>query len=200
MGSVIRRTQPVVRRNETGAILPLSSVKFCGPKRRMRRIHRDCLWRRTFLGGEVKKANTKSRKTTTAAKASHVIKRVNPAGLYEPLGYTHVVEATGARTVYVSGQVPTDPKGNVVGAGDFRAQATQVFENLKTALAAAGANFGDVVKTNYYVLDMSNIGVLREVRAKYLTAAPPASTLVQVGRLAKEEYLVEIEVVAVCAK
>jgi len=136
----------------------------------------------------------------TATKARRIIQRTNPAGLYPPNGYTHVVEATGGRTVYISGQVPMDAKGNVVGAGDFRAQVTQVFENLKTALAAASANFGDVVKTNYYVLDMSNIAVLREIRAKYLGSAVPASTLVEIKKLANDAFLVEIEVVAVCAK
>jgi len=149
--------------------------------------------------------NTKSGKASKSklsakAKSNVTIKRTNPAGLYPPNGYTHVVEATGGRTVYISGQVPMDAKGNVVGAGDFRAQVTQVFENLKTALAAAGANFGDVVKTNYYVLDMSNIAVLREVRAKYLGSAAPASTLVEIKKLANDAFLVEIEVVAVCAK
>lgn len=94
---------------------------------------------------------------------------------------------------------PPWPKDSV-GAGDFRAQVTQVFENLQTALAAAKAGFGDVVKANYYVLDMSNIAVLREVRANYLSANPPASTLVEVKRLANDAFLVEIEVVAVCAK
>lgn len=149
----------------------------------------------------MKKMNARiTRKTKTRTNADAAIRRVNPAGLYPPNGYTHVVEATGGRTVYISGQVPMDAKGNVFGAGDFRAQVTQVFENLKAALAAAGAGFGDVVKTNYYVLDMSNIAVLREVRAKYLGAAPPASTLVEVKKLANDAFLVEIEVVAVCAK
>jgi len=57
-----------------------------------------------------------------------------------------------------------------------------------------------VVKTNYYVLDMSNIAVLREIRAKYLGSAVPASTLVEIKKLANDAFLVEIEVVAVCAK
>lgn len=143
---------------------------------------------------------TNAHRATAAAKASRIIRRTNPAGLYLPNGYTHVVEATGGRTVYISGQVPMDAKGNVVGAGDFRAQVTQVFENLKTALAAAHAGFTDVVKSNYYVLDMSNIAVLREVRAKYWGSEAPASTLVEVKKLANDAFLVEIEVVAVCAK
>jgi enamine deaminase RidA (YjgF/YER057c/UK114 family) len=140
------------------------------------------------------------KKPKAKAKANKAIRRTNPAALYAPNGYTHVVEATGRRSIYLSGQTPVDRDGNVVGAGDFRAQAVQVFENLKIALAAAGAGFGDVVKANYYVLDMSNIAVLREVRRGYLGSAAPASTLVEVRKLAREEFLVEIEMVAVCAK
>jgi enamine deaminase RidA (YjgF/YER057c/UK114 family) len=128
------------------------------------------------------------------------IRRVNPAALYPPNGYTHVVEATGGRTIYISGQVSSDKNGNVVGVGDFRAQVVHVFENLKAALAAVDTGFGDVVKANYYVLDMSNITVLREVRSGYLGAAAPASTLVEVRRLARQEFLVEIEMIAVRAK
>ena len=149
------------------------------------------------------KAKTKATgrdKAKAPARTSSAIRRVNPAALYPPNGYTHVVEATGGRTIYISGQVPSDKNGNVVGVGEFRAQAVQVFENLKAALAAAEAGFGDVVKANYYVLDMSNITVLREVRSGYLGSAAPASTLVEVRRLAREEFLVEIEMIAVSAR
>ena len=127
---------------------------------------------------------------------------LNPPTSFKNPGFNHAVEATGpGRILYIAGQQGRDIDNKIVGApGDFRAQATQVFENLKTALAAAGAAFGDVVKGNYYVLDMSNIAVLREVRAKYVGAAPPASTLVEVKKLANDAFLVEIEVVAVCAK
>ena len=140
----------------------------------------------------------KKRKAKPKAKSS--IRRVNPPSLYKPNGYTHVVEATGRRTIYLSGQTAVDKDGNLVGVGDFRAQVIQVFENLRTALAAAGVGFGDVVKSNYYVLDMSNIAVLREVRRGYLGSTAPASTLVEVRRLAREEFLVEIEMIAVTAK
>jgi len=135
-----------------------------------------------------------------AARIRKAIWLVKPAGLDPPNGYTHVVETTHGRTVYQFGQVPIDAKGNVVGAGDFRAQVTQVFENLKTALGAVGAGFGDVVETTYYILDMSNISVLRDVRAQYLGEAPPASTLVELKRMANDTFLVEVELVAVCAK
>jgi enamine deaminase RidA (YjgF/YER057c/UK114 family) len=70
----------------------------------------------------------------------------NPSELAPPPGYTHVVEASGGRTVYLSGQVALDVSGEMVGIGDLRAQTRQVFENLKVALGALGAGFGDVVK------------------------------------------------------
>ncbi len=143
---------------------------------------------------------SRPKKSNAKPKLNNHIRRTNPATLYEPNGYTHVVEATGGRTIYLSGQTAVDKQGNLVGVGDFRAQAVQVFECLKAALAAAGAGFGDVVKANYYVLDMSNITVLREVRRGYLGSTAPASTLVEVRKLAREEFLVEIEMIAVCAK
>jgi len=125
------------------------------------------------------------------------VRYLNPETLSVPPGYTHVVEVRGGRTVYISGQVPLDKAGNVVGVGDFAAQTTQVFENLRLALASVGATFDNVVKNNMYVTDMSNIQTLREIRLKYYGTNAPASTLVQIGRLARPEFMIEIELVAV---
>ena len=125
---------------------------------------------------------------------------VNPEGLSKPPGYTHVVIAQPGKLVYVAGQVALNAKGEVVGKGDVRGQAVQVFENLKTALAAAGASFDDVVKLNYYVVNLkpADRDAIREVRQKYVSAEhPPASTLVGVTSLAREEFMIEIEAVAV---
>src|SRR6266566_4219848 len=72
---------------------------------------------------------------------------LNPPTLCPTFGWTHVVTATGGKTVYISGQVSVDERGEVVGKGDLRAQAEQTLENLKHALTAAGATFRDVVKT-----------------------------------------------------
>jgi enamine deaminase RidA (YjgF/YER057c/UK114 family) len=83
-----------------------------------------------------------------------------------------------------------------VGAGDFRAQAHKAFENLRTALAAAGASFEHVVKTNIYLADMSHVATFREVRGNYIREPAPASTLVE-ARLVRPEWLIEIEAVAV---
>lgn len=126
-----------------------------------------------------------------------VIERMNPAGLSTPTGYSHVVATKGGRTIYVSGQVAFDAQGQIVGKGDLTAQTRQVFANLEIALKAAGATFDDVVKTNYYMLDASQVQVVREIRSKYFTRALPASTLVEVRRLANPDWLIEIEAVAV---
>ena len=122
---------------------------------------------------------------------------INPPTLATPPGYTHVVEITRGRTVFISGQVALDQAGQVVGLNDFQAQTQQVFENLKAALAAVGADFTHVVKLNMYVVDVSQLQTLRGVRDRYVnTQTPPASTLVEVRRLAREEFLIEIEAVA----
>src|SRR5262245_26682652 len=115
-----------------------------------------------------------------------------------PAGYSHVVEVKGGRTLYIAGQIALDKDGNLVGRGDFRAQVKQVFENLKARLEEGGAAFKDVVKLNYYVTDASDLAAVREVRDSYVnTANPPASTLVVVKRLVQEEYLIEVEAIAV---
>jgi 2-iminobutanoate/2-iminopropanoate deaminase len=128
------------------------------------------------------------------------VKRTNPPTLSKPTGYTHVVEVSGAaKTVYISGQIAFDKDGKVVGAGDMKAQAEQVFKNLQLALESAGAKFSDVVKMNTYITDMEKAPAVREVRARYFGDTAPASTLVQVVHLARPELMLEVEVIAVVA-
>jgi len=128
------------------------------------------------------------------------VQRVNPPTLSKPTGYTHIVEVSGpAKTIYISGQIAYDKDGNVVGGGDMKAQAEQVFKNLESALTAAGAKFSDVVKMNTYITDMDKAPAVREVRARYFGDATPASTFVKVAGLVRPELLLEIEVVAVVA-
>jgi reactive intermediate/imine deaminase len=126
------------------------------------------------------------------------VRFINPATLPKTPGYTHVVEVKKGRTIYISGQIALDRSGNIVGRGDFRAQTQQVFENIKSALEAVGATFKDVVKLNIYVVDVSQLQAFREVRDKFVnTENPPASTLVEVRRLVRDEFLIEIEATAV---
>ncbi len=126
---------------------------------------------------------------------------LNPPALgTPPRFYSHAVSIEGpAKLVYVAGQVSVDQEGKVVGAGDMRAQAAQVFKNLTAILRAAGAGWDDVIKmTGFMVgLDAANVAAYREGRAGYFKVKrPPASTLVGVTRLVQPEWLLEVEVVA----
>lgn len=123
----------------------------------------------------------------------------SPPDLPPSRGYSQVVDLPpGNRLIILSGQVPLDSAGQLVGGSDFRAQATQVFENLKRGLTSRGAGFTDVVKITYYVLDArTNLATLREVRDRYINQkAPPASTLVQVSALFRPDIQLEVEVMA----
>jgi reactive intermediate/imine deaminase len=123
---------------------------------------------------------------------------LSPDTLPQPFGYSHVVDAPAGRIVYISGQVPLNAAGNLVGEGDFAAQVRQVFENLTAALAAADASWSDVVKLDYFVRDIGEVAALRAIRDEYVnTEQPPASTLVEVSRLFRDDVLVEIQAVAV---
>ncbi|MEI7035873.1 RidA family protein [Fulvimonas yonginensis] len=123
---------------------------------------------------------------------------IDPPQLPPAHGYSHVVIAPPGRLVSIAGQVAMDSQGRVVGAGDFRAQCVQVFENLRTALRSAGLDFRDVVRTDMYVTDLGQLAVLREVRAHYLPAdAPATSTLVKVDALVRPELMIEVAVDAV---
>lgn len=121
---------------------------------------------------------------------------INPPTLFSPPGFTHIVEITGGRTIYIAGQTALDQSFHVIGKGDFRMQAEQVFENLKAALAAVGADFTQVVKLNMYLVDMTQLSIVAQVRDRYVnTEHPPASTAVEVRKLALDDLLLEIEAV-----
>jgi enamine deaminase RidA (YjgF/YER057c/UK114 family) len=120
-----------------------------------------------------------------------------PAGVAPAAQYSHVVSAAG-RFVAVSGQLPLDERGRLVGEGDPAAQARQVFENLGRCLAAAGAGFEHVVKLTYFVTDTAHLPAVRAARAAHIPDDRlPASSAVQVAALVAPEFLMEIEALAV---
>jgi reactive intermediate/imine deaminase len=121
---------------------------------------------------------------------------INPETMHSPGGYTHVVEVTSGRLAYISGQVALDRDGKLV-SGEIRSQTRQVFENMRAALAAVGGTLGDVVKLTTYLLDVTEMDAVREVRSGYFDQGrPPAATAVQVSRLEPDGVLIEIEAVA----
>jgi enamine deaminase RidA (YjgF/YER057c/UK114 family) len=124
----------------------------------------------------------------------------NPPTMPPPRGYTQVVETTGpGRTIYLSGQLGMTADGAFAGTpGDFRAQATQCFENLKAGLASVDGGFEHVVKITNFFVNLAHLPIFFEVRDRYVnTKAPPASTAIQIGRLARDGALFEVEAVAV---
>jgi enamine deaminase RidA (YjgF/YER057c/UK114 family) len=124
----------------------------------------------------------------------------NSSEISSPAGYSHAVVVNGGKMIFLSGQVGLNKQGEMVGKEDFRAQAAQVFVNLKAALAAAGASPKDIVKLNYYVVGLNHerLVALREVRDGYIDKEhPPASTLAGVQALFREDAMLEVEVVAV---
>ncbi|WP_395293286.1 RidA family protein [Kitasatospora hibisci] len=126
----------------------------------------------------------------------HLAHIAEPPGVAPGTGYTQVVSGTG-RLVVVSGQVAFDEQRQLVGAGDPKAQALQVFENLRRCLAAAGAGFGDVVKLTYFLTDIGHLPAVREARNQYFGDTPlPASSAMQVAALFLPEVLIEVEALA----
>ena len=125
---------------------------------------------------------------------------LNPSQLGTTHGWTHVVATAGGKTIHISGQAAVDGSGQVVGKGDLKRQTEQTFENLRIALAAAGATWADVVVTRLYVVNLKpeHVPVIREVRSRYVSPNhPPASTLVGVQALVGPDWLIEIEATAV---
>jgi enamine deaminase RidA (YjgF/YER057c/UK114 family) len=109
-----------------------------------------------------------------------------------------VVESTGTRTVHVAGQMPFNAQNELVGEGDFQAQVRQAFENVRLALTATGMTFNDVVKMQFFLTDIANLPLVRDIRDEYInTDQPPASTSVQVVALFRPEVMFEMDVVAI---
>ena len=138
------------------------------------------------------------KETMPMSQSESAVRFVKSESLPPSPGYSQAVEIRRGRIIYIAGQVALDRSGKVVGEGDIRAQVQQTFENLKAALEASGAKFENVVKLNYYFSDITQLAAVREVRDKFInTSNPPASTAVEVKRLFREPFLIEVEAVAV---
>jgi 2-iminobutanoate/2-iminopropanoate deaminase len=116
-------------------------------------------------------------------------------GVAEPIShYAHAV--VSGEALYLSGIVPVDASGAVVGGDDVVAQARQVFAIMERVLAAAGATPADVVKVTVYLIDVDDRSLINPVRQAFFADTRPASTLVEVSGLAVPGARLEIEAIA----
>lgn len=122
---------------------------------------------------------------------------VNPWSWQEKFGFSHAWRVDGARSViFLSGQGPVTPEGQVL-EGDFEDQARLTFENLRTVLAQAGADFESVVKLTAFFTDITNLRTYAQVRNEFIGDDPPASTALEVSSLALPGMTIEVEAIAV---
>jgi enamine deaminase RidA (YjgF/YER057c/UK114 family) len=125
-----------------------------------------------------------------------MLRRLVPAGMATPLArYSHAVEIpAGARLLLCSGQLGMAPDGSV--PEDAGEQAVLCFEAIGACLAAAGMEFGDIVRLNAYVTDRAHMAAYMAVRDRYVGPQPPASTLMIVTGFSHPEFKVEVEALA----
>ena len=126
---------------------------------------------------------------------------IQPPGIVEIPGLTQVIVASGSRHVYIAGQVPIDPAGELIGPGDLQAQAVASFEHLRTCLEAAGATAADVVRATFWVVDYGpeSLDAIYTAAFEVFGADVPAatSTLVGVAALFHQGQLFEVDAIAV---
>jgi 2-iminobutanoate/2-iminopropanoate deaminase len=131
------------------------------------------------------------------------VRYLAPASVAPAKGYSQAVtiDLGNSWMVIVSGQVPLDSTGTLIGRGNIEAQTVQVFKNIQAIVRSAGGNMKDVVKLGYFVRDVSQLQIIRGVRDSFVNVAqPPASTLVQVSGLFRDDILLEIEATAIIPK
>ena len=121
---------------------------------------------------------------------------LQPDNVPKPAGdYSHGLVIEGGKLVMISGQVPWGVDGKLV-SEDFGEQTRQVLENLNNMLAAAGATFADVIKLTIFLKEREDFMIFKDIRAEYLKAPFPPTTLLVVKDLARAEWKLEVEVVA----
>ena len=124
-----------------------------------------------------------------------------PQKLSKPRGrYSHGVLVKPGYLLFIAGQTSVDAEGNVVGIGDAYSQTKKIYENIGMILSEAGGTFSDIVKTITFITDISFREKVNEIRSQYFKKDFPASTLVVVKGLAREEFLVEVEAIACIEK
>ena len=123
-------------------------------------------------------------------------KIITPDNLHRPFGYSHAIQVD--QTLYISGQIPLDMELKSVGEGDIAAQTDQIYANMQKVLEEAGGSMRNIVMLNIFCTDLEAYDKhTRPIRKKYFGDYYPATTAVEIKRLYRPEYMIEIEAVAV---
>lgn len=123
-------------------------------------------------------------------------KVINPKNIHRPFGYAHAIQID--HTLYISGQIPLDQEMKIVGKNNMAAQTEQVYENLKRVIEEAGGSMNNIVMLNIYCTDIEAYDrETRPLRKKYFGDYYPATTAVEVKRLYRPDFMIEVEAVAV---
>lgn len=131
------------------------------------------------------------------------VKLINPVSVVAPKGYSHaaIIDLGTCQMIVISGQVPLDKNGNLTGPGNFGKQTEQVFLNIKNIISELGGTMDNIVKLGIFITDVSQIQTFRDIRDKFIDfKKPPASTLVQVSKLYRDDVLLEVEATAIIPK
>jgi 2-iminobutanoate/2-iminopropanoate deaminase len=140
----------------------------------------------------------KEQKTNTS-----IVNFKNPSSVAMPKGYSHaaVIDLGNCQMIVLSGQVPLDDNGNLVGQGNFEKQSEQVMLNIKNILSELGGTMDDIIRLGIYTTDVSQMQAFRDVRDKFINLqSPPTSTLVEVSKLFRGDVLIEVEATAIIPK
>ena len=130
------------------------------------------------------------------------IRIYNASELGTPLGaYSHITRVSAQEYLFIAGMLSTDKSGAIVGKGDFDAQAARVFENVRLALASAGAGWKNIVQFTTYLVDARHIEGFMAYRKRafpgmFGNAPYPPNTLLIIDRLVREEFLIEVQTIA----
>jgi reactive intermediate/imine deaminase len=123
--------------------------------------------------------------------------QLNPWSWQDRAGFSQGWKIDGSQTlIFVSGQAPVSAEGQLVGEGDFEAQAEQVFQNLGAVLEEAGASFADVVKLTVFLTDISRLRPYMQIKSRFIDGRQPASTALEVSALALPGMMIEVEAIA----
>ncbi len=120
---------------------------------------------------------------------------INPKNVHWPFGFSHIVKM--GDTVYISGQLPQDQDGNIVGKGDMVAQTEKTYENLKKCLESVGATMHDIVMLRIFVTNLEEFQKTGDIRKKYFGKYRPATTGLEISGLYFPDAMIEVEATAV---